>query len=311
MSENTLLASRKRPHKQRKPYLAAYLFVLPAVLILGVFIIFPVVQSLILSFYEWNGFSDKVFIGLRNYVDIFHNKNFLIALKNSIVYIVVSSAFIILVGLALALIIDFKVKGWKAYRFIYFMPTMLSFVVVALLWHKIYDPRLGILNGFLELLRLGPLKQQWLADPNIALYCIIGMVVWQWAGLFMVFFLAAMGHIDETIYEAAKIDGVNFFNRVFRITLPMIKDQFIIIAIILLIASVKVFDIVWVTTQGGPAGSTHVLGTFLYLVAFRFTRVGYASVIAVIALVISLVFGLIYINYSRLSRVGSDAQATQ
>jgi ABC-type sugar transport system permease subunit len=272
------------------------------VLFLAVFIVYPVLQSLFLSFFDWNGFSDKVFIGLKNYADIFRDRNFLIALKNSFVYIVLSSALILLVGFTLAVIIDNKVKGWKAYRFVYFLPTMLSFVVVALLWHKIYDPRLGLLNKTLELLHLSVLRQKWLADPDIAMYCIIAMVVWQWAGLFMVFFLAAMGHIDETIYEAAKIDGVTVFQRVFKITLPMIRDQFIIIAIILLIASVKVFDIVWVTTQGGPAGSTHVLGTFLYLVAFRFNRVGYASVVAVIALAISLVFGLIYVNYNKLSR---------
>jgi ABC-type sugar transport system permease subunit len=287
--------------RKGRTYFTGYMFVLPALLFLLIFIVYPVVQSLYLSFYKWDGFSDKVFIGIKNYISIFNDKNFILALQNSIVYIVVSSILILLVGFTLAIIIDNKLKGWKAYRFIYFLPTMLSFVVVALLWHKIYDPRVGLINKLLEFLHLDILKQQWLADPKIALYCIIGIVIWQWSGLFMVFFLAAMAHIDETIYEAARIDGVNTFGRIFRITLPMIKDQFIIIAIILLIASVKVFDIVWVTTQGGPAGSTHVLGTYLYLSAFRFNRVGYASVIAVIALAISLVFAAIYINYDKLT----------
>jgi ABC-type sugar transport system permease subunit len=283
-------------------YFTGYMFVIPALLFLVIFVVFPVVQSLYLSFYKWDGFSDKIFIGIKNYISIFNDKNFILALQNSIVYILISSILIIVVGFTLAIIIDNKLRGWKAYRFIFFLPTMLSFVVVALLWHKIYDPRLGLINRLLEFMHLDILKQQWLADPKIALYCIIAIVVWQWSGLFMVFFLAAMAHIDETIYDAASIDGVNVFGRIFRITLPMIKDQFIIISIILLIASVKVFDIVWVTTQGGPAGSTHVLGTYLYLSAFRFNRVGYASVIAVIALIISFAFAAIYLNYDKISR---------
>ncbi len=297
--------STKRLSLSRKNRIifTGYLFIIPALLFLVIFIIYPIAQSLFLSFYKWNGFSDKVFIGIKNYVDIFHDRNFLTALKNSVVYIVVSSALILILGFILAVIIDNRVRGWKAYRFIFFLPTMLSFVVVALLWHKIYDPRIGLLNRMLEFLQLDFLKQRWLGDPKIAMYFIIVIVVWQWAGLFMLFFLAAMGAIDENIYEAARVDGVNVFGRIFKITLPMIKDQCIIITVFLLIASVKVFDIIWVTTKGGPAGSTHVLGTFIYLVAFRFQRFGYASVVAVIAVLISLIFGIIYMNYEKFSKI--------
>lgn len=280
-----------------------YLFVLPAFLFICIFLVYPLINGLTLSFFQWDGFTEKVFIGLKNYIDLVHDEVFFLALKNTVIYMILTVAILIIIGFTLAVIIDLKIAGWKIYRFSYFLPAVLSSVVVAFLWLTIYQPHNGLLNQFLELLHLDSLQQQWLGNPRIALYCIIITVVWQWSGLTMLFFLAAMQQINQDVYDAGKIDGVSIFGRIFKITLPMIKDQFILIVLLFLIDSAKVFDIVWVMTQGGPGNATQVFGTYLYYQAFRFGRYGYSSLIAVIVFLLSFIFGIVYLNYSKFQRI--------
>ncbi len=285
-----------------KNYLPGYLFILPAFVFICVFLIYPVIESLRLSFFKWDGFTQKVFVGFQNYITIAHDKDFFIALKNTLIYMGVVTFVITLLGFALAVIIDLKVKGWKFYKFVFFLPALLSTVVVSLLWIRILHPSLGIINQLLDILNLGVLKQQWLGDPKLALFCVIAVNIWMFSGLNMIYFLASMQHINTDVYNAAKIDGVNTWGRIFKLTAPMIKDQFILITLINLIYTAKVFDLVWVMTLGGPGNASQVFGTYLYYQAFRYQKFGYASVIAVIVFLISFIFALIYLNYGKFHR---------
>ena len=284
-------------------YSTSYLFILPAFLFVIVFLIYPVVESLHLSFFKWDGFTQKVFVGLENYKTMFRDASFFNALKNTVMYMATVTVIITLVGFALAIIMDLEVGCWRFYKFVFFLPAMLSQVVVSLLWIRIYNPRMGLLNGLLDLIRMGLLKQQWLGNPKLALFCVIAVNIWMFSGLNMIYFLASLQHIDPDIYSAAAIDGASTWRRIFSITTPMIKDQFILITLINLIYTAKVFDFVWVMTLGGPGDASQVFGTLLYYDAFRYLRFGYASVISVIVFVLSLVFAVIYLNYGKFHRV--------
>lgn len=289
--------------KRIKDYSIAYLFILPAILFVGFLVLYPIFSSLINSFFSWDGVTTKAFIGIKNYIEIFKDQTFFLAFKNTALFAFSTVGALTIIGFTLSVIIDYKVKGWKLYRFVYFLPAMMSSVAVAFLWTRIYDPRMGLINKFLELLHLDSLKQLWLGNPKIVMYSISAAYVWQWSGLAMIFFLAAMQNIDENVYEAAKIDGINIFGRVFKITLPMIKDQFILIVMILIIDSFRIFDMVWVLTRGGPGNNSQVLGTYLYEQSFNYHRFGYSSVISVISLVLAFLLAIVYINYGKFHRI--------
>jgi len=292
--------------KNIKKYYISYLFLLPALLFIGFFFIYPAIRSLSLSFFEWNGYSEQFFVGFQNWIKVFKDEIFHTALKNTLIYMGIVTSGVIVIGITLAAQIHNKIRGWQFYKFAFFLVTVLSTIVVSLLWSNIYNPnpKQGLINNFLNLIHLDNLENLWLGNSDIALYCITATVIWQWAGLYMIFILSAMQNIDENIYDAAKIDGVNNFGKLFRITLPIIKDQLIIILLVALIATAKSFDIVWVMTGGGPGHSTQILGTYLYTVAFRYNEFGSASVIAVVIFIWGIILSLIYLNYGKFHRVG-------
>ena len=279
-------------------YSIGYAFVLPAVIFILLFIAYPSIQSLILSFFKWNGMSEWKFAGINNYIKMFtSNRYFLTALKNSVIFAIGTTFGTIIVGFILAVLIDFRIKLWKIYRIVFFLPFVFSIVVVSMLWLKVVDPY-GVLNSVLGMLHLESLQRVWLADAGGAIAIVIMVSIWQYSSFPMLFFLAGMQNIDEELYEAAIIDGASTARRIFSITIPLLKNVFSILMILQLIFAFKVFDIIYVMTGGGPSGQTEVLGTLLYRSAFKLRDLGSASVIAVIMLVLALVFSLIYIKIS-------------
>ena len=292
------IAPNRRTRKDLAENLTGYLFVLPVVLFILAFIAYPLIQSLLLSFYKWDGIGPWEFAGLDNYVRMFSkDRYFWPALSNSFKYSIGASLGLLTVGFALAVIIDLRVRFWRLYRFLFFLPITVSTAVVALLWLRIVDPY-GVLNTLFEIVHLEFLQQDWLADPSLAMSVIVGIVIWQHSGFPMVIFLAAMQAIDEDIYEAAEIDGATIIRRIFAITIPILKNAFSIVALLLLISAFKVFDIIWIMTRGGPAGATEVLGTHLYQTGIWSNRYGYSSVIAVVILVVSLILSVFYTRIS-------------
>ena len=280
-------------------YYIKYIFILPAIIFMLVFLIYPLCQSIFYSFFNWDGVNPAIFTGISNYLKMFKDSIFQISLKNSLIFMAINTAGTILMGLFLALCIDLKLKGWQAYRTMFFLPIMISTVITALLWTRILDPMNGPLNIFLRLIKLDIIAKLWIGDSKLALYCIIAVSIWQFSGFPMVSFLTAMKNIPEELYDAAKIHGAGIISRFFYITLPLIRYVLAVIAILQLIWSFQIFDMVWAMTRGGPGNSSQVLGTYLYLVGMRYMKFGYASVIAAISLIISLIFSIFYLRYSR------------
>jgi ABC-type sugar transport system permease subunit len=281
-----------------REYVTFYVFMLPALVFIALFILYPMIQSLVLPFFRWKGYGELTFIGLRNYENMFTRDEFFwTALKNSLLFALFGTVGTVCIGFILAVLIDFKIRFWATYRLLFFVTVSISVVVTGLLWVKILDP-FGLLNALLGAVGLEHLQRVWLGDVGTAMPAIIITAVWQYSGFTMIFFLAGMQAIDGELYESALIDGASRIRTVFSITIPLLRHVFAVVVMLQLIFSFKVFDQVWVMTQGGPAGATEVLGTHLYKDAFRLIRFGYASVIASIMFVIALLLSLIYIKVS-------------
>ncbi len=285
-------------------YLTGYLFILPVAIFIGVFIAYPLIESLLLSFYKWDGVGPWEYVGLKNYIKMFTKDRFYwTAFTNSIKYSVVTSTGLLTVGFILAVIIDLRVRFWKIYRFVFFLPITLSTAVVSLLWLRIVDPY-GVLNTLLEIIHLQKLATNWLANPRLALGVIICIVIWQHCGFPMIIFLAAMQNISEDIYESAELDGATILRRIVSITIPILKNTFSIVIVLLIIGTFKVFDIIWIMTRGGPAGATEVLGTYLYQTGIWMAKYGYSSVIAMVMFIVSLALSIVYTRISGYRKTG-------
>lgn len=280
-------------------YITGYSFVIPPLIFVVLFIMVPVFKSFYLSFTSWRGLGEPSFTGLSNYINLFtKDPAFYIALKNSLLFQFGATAGTILVGLILALLIDLKIRFWRFYRFVFFLPVVLSTIAIGFMWQKVFDPY-GLLNTILEALTLDRFVIVWLGQSQwLAMGIIVFVTIWQYSGFPMLFFLAGLQNIDPEIYEAARIDGASTIKRIIHVSIPLLKNVFSVIIVLQLIFSFKVFGIVWVMTQGGPANLTEVLGTHLYKVAFTGQSFGYGSVIAVLIFIVSMIYAYLYTRIS-------------
>jgi len=277
-----------------------YAFVLPAVALVCVFLVYPLIRSIYLSFFSWNGISAPKFIGLVNYVKLFHGKEIWNAFLHTILYTVCSVTGTVLVGLLIALAIERRIRGWRFYKFALYISVMLPVTVVAVLFAKFFEPNYGLFNALLRSIGLERFTQNWLGDPKTALGSIIAVSVWQYSGFTMLLLLAAMESIDPAVHEAATIDGINERQRIFYITLPCIKRPLFVVVMLQIIFSFKTFDIFWIMTGGGPALKTEVLTTMLYRTAFSYGKYGLASAISVVMILIISLISLYYLKKSKL-----------
>jgi raffinose/stachyose/melibiose transport system permease protein len=276
----------------------AYLFLLPAIFFIGLFIIYPLFRGLFLSFFSWNGLTDPVFIGLTNFKNLINDRSILLALRNNLIFSVLTTVGTVGIGFLLAIAIERQVWGWPFLKVIYFLPVMMSMTVVGILWSRILDPSYGLINVLLKFLGFSN-PPNWLGDPNIAIFTIIAVTIWQFSGFPMIVFLAAIENIPLDLHDAATIDGVNTIQRIFHIIIPLIKPVMVMLVMLQIIFSFKVFDIIWVMTAGGPGDASTVLGVHLYRVAFRYTEYGYGSAVAVLMTAIIFTFSLIYLKFIR------------
>lgn len=268
-----------RWHRRITPWI----FILPTVIGLLIFRLIPIFSSFYLSFTEWNLLRKAQFIGLGNYVEMMKSREFLMTLTNtlqfSLVYVVGSMAL----GLALAVLIDVQIKGISLYRAAIYLPVVTSAVAVGIVWNWILGPTYGIVSNIFE--SLGLTAPYWLSDPKLALNTVASLQVWKMSGYYMIIFLAGLQAINKDVLESARIDGANAFQSFFRITLPMLMSTFFFVLTITLIDSFKNFELIYAMTKGGPQNASNTLVYDVYLNAFVFYRVGYASAIAYILLV--------------------------
>jgi ABC-type sugar transport system permease subunit len=270
---------------------AGYLFILPALFFFIAFLVYPLVHTIYLSLTEWAGFDLKkiTFVGFDNFKLLLPDWIFWKALRNTLSFVIGTTVFLNLLGLSLALFLNNSRRLTHIIRTLIFVPVLLSPVIVGVMWSRILDP-FGVLNQILQKINAIKTPIFWLGDKRIALLSVIGATVWQWVGYDMILYLTGLQQIPEELYEAAMIDGANKWHLLRYITLPLLKGIATMVILLNLIGGVRVFDIVYVMTKGGPNHNTEVLATHLYEVAFWFNKMGYASVIAVVILVLSLLF---------------------
>lgn len=268
------------------------LFVLPALIFFVAIVLLPICISAYYSLLDWDGIGASKFAGLSNYVKLFINNTdgFVPSIGNSLILVLLSVFIQLPIALLLAIILATGVKGEGFYRTIYFIPVVLSTVVIGQLWTKIYQPEYGLLNTVLHALGLGNLAGQWLADPKTALICAFVPTVWQYIGYHMLLFYGGIKAIPNDIYDAAKIDGASSVQTAFRITLPLLKSTMKTCVIFATIGSLKVFDIVYIMTKGGPMHASEVPSTVMYSSIFMKNQYGYGSAMSIFIVVECLIF---------------------
>ncbi|KQR69985.1 lactose ABC transporter permease [Rhizobium sp. Leaf341] len=285
----------------RRPDLLGAAMLLPALALVGLFILAPAVYAIVGSFFAFTVTArDWAFVGLGNYVTAAGDPVFWTALRNNAFLIVGSIITQIGIGTALAAILDRGIRrGNTVYRTIIFMPVVVSSIAVAFVWILILDPTVGPLNAIVKSLGFRPPRLGWLGDPGISLPFLLVIAAWQNVGFQMILVLAGLQAIPRELYEAAALDGCRGLRAFRYITLPGIRNILIVGTLITIIGGLKVFDLVFVTTGGGPANATQVLGTYTYLQAFRLGNIGYANAMSVVLLAIAVLFGWLQLRLSR------------
>jgi raffinose/stachyose/melibiose transport system permease protein len=281
-------------------------WILPAVVVLAVFVYLPLAQNLGFSTLEWDIYSgSQEFIGAENYQRLLADPIFWSSLWNNVLYAVVSLAFQVFGAIVLAAVIEsIRHDRWRrGLRAIYFVPSAISLTVAGLLFYFIYEPNLGLLNHALDAVGVGAWAQPWLGQESTAMMAIIVMSQWQGFGYSTLLFAVAIQRIPSELYEAAAIDGIGAVRRFFTITLPLVREMTGLMIIVTISGAFQVFNEVMVMTSGGPNNSTQVLGTWLYRNGFVRNDFGYAAAIATVIFVITLAIALVQLWINRRRRV--------
>ncbi|SHJ11122.1 carbohydrate ABC transporter membrane protein 1, CUT1 family [Clostridium amylolyticum] len=276
--------------KTKKDKSKLLLFLLPALIIYVVFLIMPMFGALYFSMADWNGIlgTPIKFVGLQNYLSVFKDPGFILSLKNMGRMVFFSVLFHTPIALLLAVAINTKCRGYRFFKVMYFVPTIFPLTAIGLLWYFIFMPN-GSLNSLLEMVGLAEMAKGWLIDSSTAMNTIIFVNIWAGIGYYMVILIAGLTTIPDEVYEAAAIDGATSAKKFFYITIPMLKPILSMCVLMDIIGTVKVFDLIFVMTEGGPNGLTNLPTTLMYYEAFRYDNYGRGSAIGVIILVIALV----------------------
>ena len=260
-------------------------FILPAVIPLGVFWIWPMIKAIFMSFTNWDYMSSTYnMVGVENYKALFSDSAFYNALKNTFIFTAGTLVPTIVGGLSIAMVLKNNIKGSALYKAIIFSPWITPTVAISIVWSWIFEPKYGFANYILKLFNLP--KSQWLQSSDTAMIAVIIVTVWKGLGWAMVFYLTALEKVPKHLYEAAAIDGANMWNKFISITLPLISPTTFFLSIITTINSLQAYDQIQVLTQGGPAGSTRTILYMYYQTAFENFNMGQATSMATVILVI-------------------------
>lgn len=297
--------SRRRARRRydREQVLTAALFLTPALCVLSIFVLYPIVSAGYISLTAWNGFDPvKEFIGFGNYVRLAQDPEFWNSLLVTVLYAAGVCVLSVVTGLTVALLLDAPLRGRGIYRGIYFLPAVTSSVAAAIVWRYMLDPS-GFVNALLA--QVGIDGPDWLQDRWLALGALTLLTVWKNIGFNAVLYLTAMQALPHGIYEAAQLDGASARQRLRFLTIPLLSPMTFFVVVQALITSFQAFDLVYVLTEGGPRGGTDVLGMFMYRTAFRLGDFGYGTAIAFVTLL--LVLGVTLVQW-RVSGSGKDSR---
>lgn len=279
----------------------AYLYVLPALIIIVVFVYYPVIQNVIYSFFSMSSFSvHKKFIGIDNYKSLVLDPVIRTAIKNNFIYMFLSLLFQVGGGTLIALFLESKFlkKGRVFFRLLFFVPSVISITVVGTLFTFIYQPDVGLLNNILKILGLDALTTGWLGNSHTALYAIIAMSQWQYTGYAAMLLIIAIQRISPEILESSKLDGCSFIQQARFIIIPQIRDTMTIVIIITVNWAMQIFNEIQVMTAGGPGNATQTLGNYMYTAAWSYDKFGYASAIGNLILVITIILAFLQMRIS-------------
>lgn len=283
--------------------LSGWLWVAPTLLFLVMFVYGPALANIVYSLFSFSAMSQEMdFVGLANYFELSADPLFLKGLINNTAYALISVFFQVAVALTLAAVLEANVFprfAANSFRTMLFLPSILPVVVVGLIWQILLAPAIGLFDQALWELGLGAWSRAWLGDPDTAIYTIIMVSQWQWTGYIMALFMVAIRAIPRDLYEAMELEGASGPRIFFHLTVPGARETILIVTIITILGSLKVFDIVWVMTAGGPNHSSEVLGTLMYRAAFRDDMIGYSSTIATVIFFIALTIGVVQIKLQK------------
>ncbi len=267
------------------------LFILPAIVLVGLFVYGFTAYTIQVSLTSWRdiGFGGT-FVGLKNYIRLFTtDRVFKISMINTLKLTAIFIGVTIPLGLLLAVLLDLKIKGKSIYRLIFLLPLSFSFVASASMWTWMFSPNIGSINAFLRVLGMEALTQPWITSEKQAIVCIAIAYIWQFSGFSTLVYYAGISGVPPEISEAAKIDGATTFQRYTKVIIPMQRPATLTVLMILLMYSLRVFDLVWLMTGGGPGTSSEILSTFMYRTAFSRNRFGYGASIGTIMFVLSMI----------------------
>ncbi len=280
----------------KKLNLTPYLFLAPALLIIGVFILYPIFAVVYYSFTDFNIVTPPVWTGLKNYTQLWNDDVFWLALRNSFIYLLVTPILIILCIL-LAIAVNRKLPGINAFRAIYYVPVISGSIAVGYAWRMLFDTN-GLINGMLISAGLLQEPVQWLAEPALTLPLAMSLTIWLGLGFYMMIFLAGLQNVPEELYDAALIDGCNAVQKHWYVSLPGLRPQIVFVAVISSLAAIEVFNEIYTLTGGlgGILNSGVTMVFYLWKQAFRLQHAGYASALAIVLLVITLLFSIFNIR---------------
>jgi len=274
----------------RKTAQIGVLFSLPAILFFLVFIFIPVIFTFVLSLTAWKGFvlSDIKLTGFGNFAELFSDDIFFRALANTLIFVAVTTVLLNVLGFLGASLIETRAPGATVFKSAVFLPVLLAPIIIGIMWSRMLDA-FGIVNQVLRSIHATTLPILFLGDEHIALYTVIGATIWQYTGYDMLLYFAGLQGVPHEQVEAARMDGASPLAVTRHVVIPFLAPVIAITMLLNMIGGFKVFDIVYVMTAGGPNNSSHVFATYLFQQAFRFNRMGYASVIAIVIILFSIV----------------------
>lgn len=286
---------------RRKKQQTGYWFVLPYIIFFGAFVAYPLVFSFILLFHRWNVVTPMEWIGLKNFERLLSDPLFFKAILNTLKFLLIHIPLQIVVALGFAVLVHSRMKFRALFRAVYFLPVVVSGVVVTILWQQLFAFDSGLLNRMLTAVGVG--KIPWLIDPNVAMPSIALMATWKNVGIYIVLFLVGLQDIPHELYESASIDGATGIRQFFRITLPMLRPTFVVVVVLSTIGGFSLFIEPYVLTGGGPMGSTLSAVLYIYNQAFYFNHMGYAATLG-------FVFALIILGVVLLQRKVIETEPT-
>ncbi|WP_159882039.1 carbohydrate ABC transporter permease [Paenibacillus puerhi] len=291
-----------RRARSRKKWLVYASFLMPSFLLYGIFLLWPVIQAVQLSLFDWDGSSSTMtFVGMGNYTRLAEDPIFLKGLSHNFIWVLLSLILVVIPTLLLAILISKVKKGKLLFRAGFYLPSVLSLAVIGVLWSKIYDPNAGPINEVLRKLGLESLTHNWLGEPLTVLPALVVASTWAFYGLYMILYLAGLQNVDYSVYEAADIDGAGPIGKFWHITVPSLSNTINVVVSMVVIYAFKGFAIVWIMTQGGPFYMSEIVPTYVYKAAFSMNKVGYATAGSLVLGIIVMSFTFLF-NYLREKR---------